>query len=308
MTISQKDIKLLWGRSGNRCAKCRIELTQNSNAITSSFTLGEQAHIVGEKENTTRGRSPLSIEERNSYHNLILLCPNHHSEIDSNEEDWPIEKLHQLKSKHELWVNETLSKVVDLEKSAKQIVVSGVIDFTVILCELETWRFWSSEALSADPKWTKERVENTYRYRQKIIATIWPEEFDELRRSAITLSIFLGRAANVFMEHMESIEDFYIAHRFYKAKSFNPNFNKDVKAFEDWLDRCYEMVFLSTKAANWFADTVRRDINPMFFAEHGKFTIFDGPHADPITRISLPEFTSQEKQRFPDAAHTYSEL
>ena len=30
MAIGQKDIKLLWGRSGNRCAICKTELTQRT--------------------------------------------------------------------------------------------------------------------------------------------------------------------------------------------------------------------------------------------------------------------------------------
>ena len=118
-TIQQKDIKLLWGRSGNRCAMCKVELTQDKNTDNASFTLGEQAHIVGEKEKASRGQSPLSEKQRNSYHNLILLCPNHHTEIDNNEQDWPLEKLHQLKSEHELWVSETLSATTDLVQAFK---------------------------------------------------------------------------------------------------------------------------------------------------------------------------------------------
>ncbi len=93
MAINQKDIKLLWGRSGNRCSICRVELTQDKAAVTSAFTLGEQAHIVGEKTNAARGTSSLTLDQRNGYHNLILLCPNHHTEIDKNEDDWPVEKL-----------------------------------------------------------------------------------------------------------------------------------------------------------------------------------------------------------------------
>jgi hypothetical protein len=87
MAISQKDIKLLWGRSGNRCSICKTELTQNSSALNSEFTLGEMAHIVGEKEDAPRGTSVLSSDERNSYHNLILLCPTDHTIIDKNEAD-----------------------------------------------------------------------------------------------------------------------------------------------------------------------------------------------------------------------------
>ena len=66
MAIKQKDIKLLWGRSGNRCAICQIILTQDKTKASAAFTLGEQAHIVGEKEEAPRGKSPLTEEERNS--------------------------------------------------------------------------------------------------------------------------------------------------------------------------------------------------------------------------------------------------
>lgn len=72
MGIKQKDIKILWGRSGNRCAICRTELIQDSLAATSSFTLGEQAHIVGDKPGAARFTSSLTEEQRDSYHNLIL--------------------------------------------------------------------------------------------------------------------------------------------------------------------------------------------------------------------------------------------
>lgn len=128
MAISQKDIKLLWGRSGNRCALCQTTLTQDKEAVTSSFTLGEQAHIVGEKEGAARGKSPVSLEERNSYHNLILLCPTCHTEVDSNEEDWPVEKLYKHKSEHELWVTESLSETIDHVKLAHDTTAAAIVD------------------------------------------------------------------------------------------------------------------------------------------------------------------------------------
>jgi hypothetical protein len=106
--MKEKDVKLLWGRgrAGNRCSKCHRELSHDSNS-GAGFVLGEHAHIVGEKEYSPRGKNPLSPEERDSYHNRILLCPTDHTEIDKNIEDWPVEKLHQLKSMHELWVHQT---------------------------------------------------------------------------------------------------------------------------------------------------------------------------------------------------------
>ena len=303
MGIKQKDIKLLWGRSGNRCAICRTELTQDKSAITSSFTLGEQAHIVGEKESSARSISPLTADQRDSYHNLILLCPTHHTEIDSNETDWPVERLHQVKSEHELWVTETLSETIDHSRLAKQAIVASIVDSAVDLCDLDNWQDWTGFVLSPDPRWDKNRPDRIFNFRQKIIAAIWPEEFDELKRASITLSYLLNRAAQTYLKHSDLQGDTYFPHKFYKAIPSNPNYDRDLAAYEKWLDECYELIYQATKAANWFADVVRRDVNPMFFAEKGKFLIMEGPFMDMSFRTKLIEYEEGEKVALPDALY-----
>lgn len=300
MGILQKDIKLLWGRSGNRCAKCRIELTQDAKAITSSFTLGEQAHIIGEKDNAARGQSNLSDKERNSYHNLILLCPTHHTEIDNNESDWTVEKVHQMKSEHELWVTETLSETLNHVQLAKETVLSSVIDSAVSLCELENWQNWTSFALSPEPSWDENMPDNIFKFRQKVISTIWPEEYQELKKSIVRFSILLNSAVQTFMKNSDKQNDRYYAFKFYKAHGYNKNYDNDLKKYDIWLDKCYFELKQATKAANWFADEVRKNINPMFFAEKGRFLIEEGPFSDLSFRTSLLEFTDTEKKNFSD--------
>lgn len=298
MGIGQKDIKLLWGRSGNRCAVCKTQLTQDKKAVTASFTLGEQAHIVGEKEDAARGKSPLSTNERNNYHNLILLCPTHHTEIDSNEEDYPVEKLYQIKSEHELWVTETLSETIDHVMLAKQIAISSIIDSAVLLCKLDNW---TSFALAPDPRWDSDMIEKIYQFRQKVIATIWSKEFQRLKDATTTLSILLNSAAQTFAENTDKYNNFLYPHKFYKAYGHNENYHEDLKKYDAWLDKCYYLLKESTKAANWFADEVRESINPMFFTEKGKFLVEEGPFADMSFRTSLLEFTEDEKSSFPKA-------
>lgn len=95
MSISDKDRKLLWSNSGNRCAICNIMLTCGNNII------GEEAHIISSKQNGPRGNMPIAQSEIDSYENLILLCPNHHTEIDRNVDYWTVEKLKEIKRKHE---------------------------------------------------------------------------------------------------------------------------------------------------------------------------------------------------------------
>lgn len=301
MAINQKDIKLLWGRSGNRCAICKTELTQDKESVTAAYTLGEQAHIVGEKENAARGNSPLSEKERNSYHNLILLCPNHHTAIDENETDWPVEKLHQVKSEHELWVTETLSETIDHVKLAKQTAVSSIVDSAVSLCRLEEWQNWTSFALAPDPEWPKELPDEIFEFRQKVIGAIWPEEFDELKRSTTTFSILVHRAAQLFIEYSDTHGDRLLPFKFYKAHGFNENYDEDVKRYNAWIDQCHHLIREATKAANWLADVVRRDINPMFFAEKGKFLVMEGPFMGMSFRTALLEYGEDEKSDLPNS-------
>lgn len=300
MGVKQKDIKILWGRSGNRCAICKADLTQDSSAVTSSFTLGEQAHIVGDKPGSARSTSMLTAEQRDSYHNLILLCPTHHTEIDSNESDWAVERLHQVKSEHELWVTETLSETIDHVKLAKQAIVASIVDSTVNLCDLDNWQSWTSFALSPNPKWDKDRPDKIFDFRQNVIAAIWPEEFEELKRAAISLSVILNRAAQTYLEHADLKGDTYFPFKFYKAMPSNPNYNSDLEEYEQWLGDCYSLIKQATKAANWFADVVRRDINPMFFAEKGKFLIMEGPFIDLSFRTKLIEYSAEERPTLPD--------
>lgn len=104
--MRDKDIKILWGRSGNRCAICKIELTPDGD----EYTLGEMAHIVARSPDGPRGSVEISDGEIDDYSNLILLCPTHHAEIDKNDKKWSRQELLRIKNEHERWVSEQLGQ------------------------------------------------------------------------------------------------------------------------------------------------------------------------------------------------------
>lgn len=62
--------------------------------------LGEEAHIVGERQGAARHES-LSISDRDAYENRILLCRNDHVRIDRQPGEWTVGRLHALKAHHE---------------------------------------------------------------------------------------------------------------------------------------------------------------------------------------------------------------
>ena len=100
MSRKRGDLKTLWGRSGNICSfpDCGVELAQEKVA---DRVIGEEAHIKGEKPSAPRYDPKQSEEERNSYENLILLCPTHHTEIDAEPIIWTVERLKKMKVSHE---------------------------------------------------------------------------------------------------------------------------------------------------------------------------------------------------------------
>ena len=138
MGMKQSDIKLLWGRSGGRCALCKLELSMDPKHQDASHPIGEQAHIIAKEPNGPRGKSVLTTEERDHYSNLILLCPTDHVRIDKAPVDFPVEKLHLLKAEHEDWVRSRLAEG-DVPRQANDLIYAHLIDAAIENCHLATW-------------------------------------------------------------------------------------------------------------------------------------------------------------------------
>jgi hypothetical protein len=67
--------------------------------------VGQAAHIVAHCKGGPRGGSSgLRPEELDRYPNLILLCANHHAEVDAQPETYTVDALHAWKDEHEAWV------------------------------------------------------------------------------------------------------------------------------------------------------------------------------------------------------------
>lgn len=70
--------------------------------------LGEECHIA-----STAGQGPRAdqvADVLDGYGNLILLCPNHHRLIDTIVDDYPVERLFEIKRGHEEWVKKSLER------------------------------------------------------------------------------------------------------------------------------------------------------------------------------------------------------
>jgi hypothetical protein len=85
-----------------------------------SHTIGEMAHIKGDKPGSNRHDLEQKQEERDDYANLILLCPTHHAVIDRQENEgiYPVELLLAMKNAHENFVVGKLENTAFADKNA----------------------------------------------------------------------------------------------------------------------------------------------------------------------------------------------
>lgn len=115
MTPSQKDLRLLYQRSGNRCAfpGCGKVLDAPASDIDPAVILSDVAHIVGEKLDGPRGHFSMPLEDRDGYDNLILLCQEHHRTVDQQPQFYTIDRLRQFKKDHEARVREAMGDALE---------------------------------------------------------------------------------------------------------------------------------------------------------------------------------------------------
>lgn len=109
MGIKSIDIKKLYGKSNGKCNMCGIDLLEHD------IHIGEMAHIMAKSPKGPRGQD---IVEDNSYDNLILLCPNHHTTVDNAPHLYPVEYLKRIKEDFEKFIflstNRTKDYLTDL--------------------------------------------------------------------------------------------------------------------------------------------------------------------------------------------------
>jgi hypothetical protein len=97
-------VKTLFAVSGNLCqfvsasGRCEKRLTDPRWKKVRARI----CHIYGESNGSSRYEEHMTDEERRAYENLMLMCPNHHTEVDDLlPDDYPAEVLLEMKRKTE---------------------------------------------------------------------------------------------------------------------------------------------------------------------------------------------------------------
>lgn len=113
--LKDPELKRLWALSAGRCNNpdCREVLIVDPTEFDEAVVMGEQAHIAPHGNSGPRRISEVPESDRDTYDNIILLCPNHHrGPVDGQPNTYTEKLLHQWKDDHEAWVRDTLTQAI----------------------------------------------------------------------------------------------------------------------------------------------------------------------------------------------------
>lgn len=99
---SDRTVRAVWAAAAGRCTFCNRSCLENEE-LGLAVPFGELAHNVGWGDDSPRGESELTPEQRASAENLLLLCRNCHKPIDDDGVIgfYDSERLLTLKNEHE---------------------------------------------------------------------------------------------------------------------------------------------------------------------------------------------------------------
>jgi hypothetical protein len=282
-SIRMRDQKLLWMKSGDRCAftDCRRPLAIEVEQSGRTSIISQEAHIVAEREYGPRGVSPLDEVERNSYANLILLCLEHHKISDDDPDTFTVDVLLEMKAAHEAWF-ESLRSPEDTRREARELLMINIIDEWEERADIEHWRGWVSVFLWYRLWIDDEIFDRLHTLSLWIYSRAWPDAYPTLSRvfeNFRRVADDLRTAAACALTHRSDLDTGDDQH----AREYLPDHKRhdlrhdlseqDIKesiAEAEWVrDLFGDLALEFSRAANWVLDEVRLVVDPRYQSEIG---------------------------------------
>ena len=136
---------------------------------------------MAEDEDGPRGDSPLTLVERNSYANLILLCLEHHKIIDDHPDKYTVDLLVEVKASHEAWFA-SLRSPEDARQEAAEMLMINIIDEWEERADIHHWRGWVSSFFWYRLWINDEIYDRLHQLSLWIYSRSWPNAYPTLPR------------------------------------------------------------------------------------------------------------------------------
>lgn len=223
---------MLWGRAANRCAICQTELAFDKTEVDDESLIGDECHIIARQEGGPRGDEQLNTNQRDTYGNLVLLCKNHHKQVDDQRNFYTVGKLQEIKAKHETWVRENLS-TYDKARQRDEEVYATYVEEWERKSSLTIWRDWTSGLLAPQPYLVVEVNEELQDLPRWLLSRVWPKRYSEVEDAFINFRVVLANLLRVFFEHAEKEDWRYVTVKFYKGKDgWNRYYHQDLQKYQ----------------------------------------------------------------------------
>lgn len=299
MAITLKTHKMLWGRSGNKCAfpDCNKELVLDETETDDSSIVGDEAHIVAKEPNGPRGDSILSSNDRDKYDNLILLCKVHHKLVDDQPNTYTVEKLSEMKRKH----TERIQGRPDYDqlKQRDDELYSTYIEKWASMVNLDEWNNWGSYVFGGgQPSISVNQYNNLREANEYIFSRVWPKRYPAIENAFLNFSHVLNDFLTVFDKHkvkLRADDDSYRTEKFYKKDIYeHAVYDKLLEQYDYHVDLVEDLMLELTRATNYLCDQIRKYLFHTFRIEAGVLLVTSGPHSDLSFKTYRVEYRSDK--------------
>jgi hypothetical protein len=253
---------------------------------------------VAESPGGPRGRSKLTLAERNSYENGIVFCTNHHNDIvDRFPEQYTILELSKWKKDHEKKYGNISSTTA---KRANVIsVYAGYIDKWAQLSWLYRWPALTAPMLQGPHAMALDAYHNYLELCSYLHTRVWPKKLPRLEDAFENFRYVASDLIFTFDKHADADGRGKIlrTEKFY-AGSYGPKYSAHrqslVARFQFHTNLLDDLMLELTRAANLVCDRVRESVDAQFLVEEGRLIVESGMHEDSRFHRYVPQYTAHE--------------
>ncbi|GHE84688.1 hypothetical protein GCM10018772_04650 [Streptomyces fumanus] len=240
--------------------------------------MGEEAHIRSARPDGPRYDAEYDDSKLDSYENLLLLCPTHHTLIDKNSgAGFSVAKLEEMKASHERLVTESLGTGEESQREVSERMAALLLVWEQKM-KLDQWELVTARLNQPIP------ILDDASYSQMIAAGAWllkmrwPNRFPRTEQAFRNLHHVTADLLNHLQNCMESRnEDAWRLRREYKNIGWDPDAYKILFA-EFQVERfyLYVLVIEATKAINWVITEAANEVDMFYRFDQGLVLMRDG--------------------------------
>ncbi|MFF1563788.1 HNH endonuclease signature motif containing protein [Streptomyces sp. NPDC058293] len=286
MSINVLSRKLLWGRAGNRCAfpECIQALTMDLGTeesevlATVGVVMGEEAHIRSARPDGPRYDAEYDVSKLDTYENLLLLCPTHHTLIDKNSgAGFSVATLEGMKTSHEGLVTESLGAGEESQRELSERMAALLLVWEQKM-HLDQWEGVTARLNQPIPDLADLSYSRMVDAGAWLLKMRWPKQFPRTEQAFRNLHHVMTDLLNHLQNCMESKNElFWQLRRNYKEIDWDPEAYKTLfSEFQNERFLIYVLVIEATKAINWVIDEAAREVDKFYRFDQGLILMRDG--------------------------------